>query len=212
MAISRRRILGTGAPLLLAVFAAERGQAQPLGGTALISALRRGGLVLVMRHANSPPNPPENGTAEPANIRQERQLDDAGRKSAAAMGDALKILHIPVGQVWSSPAYRACETIQLASLGVPRIVPELAEGAKDMQSSSDLSRVAWLRTKTTQAPKAGTNIIIVTHLPNIVGAFGQSAAGMTSGESLVFHPDGNGGGHLVARIKIDEWANLSKQP
>ncbi len=211
MAIGRLRILRLAVTLLLAVFSAERGGAQTLSGTNLVAALRHGGFVLVMRHANSPRNPPEIGAADPANTGHERQLDEAGRKSAEAMGDAFKKLHIPAGQVWSSPAYRARETIQSASLGTPRIAPELGEAAKDMQGSADATRVAWLRAKTAEPPSAGTNTIIVTHLPNITGAFGQGFAGTASGETLVFHPDGNGAEHLVARVGIDEWTKLATQ-
>ena len=47
----------------------------------LLAALQRGGQVIVMRHASSPREVPD-GAAE-------RVLDEAGRASARAMGDAL---------------------------------------------------------------------------------------------------------------------------
>src|SRR5829696_2953167 len=77
--------------------------AQTLSGTALVSALRKGGYVIVMRHASSPRETPEPNAD---NVNKERQLDAAGRASASAMGKALRDLMIPVGEVLTSPTYR----------------------------------------------------------------------------------------------------------
>ena len=51
----------------------------------------------------------------------------------------------------------------------------------------------------------GTNTIIVTHLPNITGAFPQLASDLADGEALIFGPDAKGKAILVTRVKIDEW-------
>ena len=40
-------------------------QAQTLSGAALANALKQGGFVLVMRHANSPAQPPAKADADP---------------------------------------------------------------------------------------------------------------------------------------------------
>jgi hypothetical protein len=78
-----------------------------------------------------------------------------------------------------------------------------------MQSAAGADLSAWLRAQAAVLPGAGTNTIIVTHTPNMIGAFGQQAASVASGESLVFHPDGNGNTSLVARVKIEEWKALA---
>jgi len=182
--------------------------AQPLSGAALGSALQRGGYVLVMRHASSPPTPPAPSEAEPDNLQRERQLDAAGRSTAQAMGEAIRKLHIPIGTIWSSPTYRALETLRLVGLGSPATSPELAEGSQGMNADSDVARLSWLRHAVTIAPRAGTNTLIVTHTPNILAAFGKEAANIAAGETLVFRSDGNGMPILVARIKIGEWAGL----
>ena len=57
---------------------------------ALVPVLQRGGLVLVMRHASSPREMPAPEQARPDNTSLERQLDEAGRQGATAMGDALR--------------------------------------------------------------------------------------------------------------------------
>src|SRR4051794_32087642 len=83
---------------------------QTAGRDAILAALRGGGHVVVLRHATSPREPPGILEVAAGNQKRERQLDEAGRRSAAAMGIALRAAHIPVGQVLSSPTFRAQET------------------------------------------------------------------------------------------------------
>ena len=182
--------------------------AQPLAGASLLMALRSGGYVLVMRHASSPTALPTPSEAERDNPQRERQLDAAGRSTAQAMGEAIRRLHIRIGTIWSSPTYRALETLKLAGLGPPATSPELAEGTQGMHADSDVARASWLRHAVATAPSAGTDTLIVTHTPNILAAFGQQAANIAAGETLVFRSDGNGMPILVARIQIGEWAGL----
>jgi len=64
--------------------------AQTLSGDGLVSALRHGGYVIVMRHASSPREVPDKQTANADNVNLERQLDQNGRTTAIAMGQALR--------------------------------------------------------------------------------------------------------------------------
>src|SRR5262245_731028 len=89
---------------------------QVLSHSQLLAALRQGGLVIVMRHATSPPQPPTRADANPDNAALERQLDEKGRADATALGVAWRELKIPIGKVLSSPTYRALETARLAQL------------------------------------------------------------------------------------------------
>lgn len=180
--------------------------AQTLSGPALIHALQSGGYVIVMRHASSPQTPPAKDAAEPDNTNDERQLDAAGKESAKAMGEALRRLHIPVGEVFSSPTYRALETAKFAQLPTPKTAPELGEHGGNMAQSSE-AQVKWLRDQATHLP-SHTNTILITHYPNITAAFPQEATGIKDGEALVFRPDAKGGTTLVARIPIEDWPKL----
>jgi phosphohistidine phosphatase SixA len=198
--------------VLVALTFAGSLRAQSLSGAELVAALRQGGYVLVMRHASSPLATPDKDTADPENTALERQLDESGRETAREMGSAIKQLGIPIGTVFSSPAYRALETVRLASLGTPRPVPELNVGAQNMaQAAADSTRAAWLRKEVGEGTRFGTDTLIVTHAPNILAAFRDSASGLVDGETLVFRPDGRGGATLVARVKIEEWAHLVTQ-
>lgn len=179
--------------------------AQTLSGTTLVSALRSGGYVIVMRHASSPRETPDKQTANPDNVKLERQLDEAGRAAATAMGRALIDLKIPVAEVLTSPTYRAMETVRLAKLPNPHPHDELGDGGQSMQGASD-AQAAWFRHAVSQVPK-GTNTIIVTHMPNIARAFPDWGA-VADGEAVVLRPDGKGGATIVGRIKIEDWPRL----
>lgn len=179
--------------------------AQTLSGDALVAALRQGGYVIVMRHASAPTWVPDQTTAHPGNPTFERQLDDPGQAKATAMGKAMRDLRIPIGDVLTSPTFRARETVQLAQWPNPRSVDELGDGGQSMQTST-AARVEWLKKRVTQAP-VGANTLIVTHVPNIAGAFPGMAAGLTDGEAMILAP-GASGVALVARVKMEEWSQL----
>jgi phosphohistidine phosphatase SixA len=171
----------------------------------LVVALRQGGYVLVMRHASSPREPPSKETANADNIDRQRQLDAAGRSGATAMGQALRDLKIPIGEVLTSPTYRARETVSLARLANPTIVDELGDGGQSMQGVTE-AQAAWLRGQVTRAPKTA-NTVIVTHMPNLVRAFADWGSTVSDGETVIIHPDGTGM-MIVGRIKIEEWSQL----
>jgi phosphohistidine phosphatase SixA len=187
-------------------------QAQSLAGPALVAALRQGGYVLVMRHASSPRTPPAADAAAPDNRGLERELDEQGRASASAMGEAFRTLGIRVGVVASSPTYRALQTVRLAGLRDITTVPELGDGGQGMQAPAEQSRIAWLRSQIAAPPAPGSNTLLVTHAPNIVGAFPEGARDIDDGEIMVFRPDGRGSAELVARVPIGQWPALARAP
>jgi phosphohistidine phosphatase SixA len=175
--------------------------AQTLTGEALVKALRRGGHVIVMRHASSPREVPSKQAANADNVKLERQLDEAGRAGSVAMGRALRDLEIPVAEVFTSPTYRALETVRFAQLPNARSFAELGDGGQSMQGVTD-AQADWLRERVTHLP-SGTNTIIVTHMPNISRAFAAWGP-VDDGEAVVLGT----GGRVVGRIKIEEWPRL----
>jgi phosphohistidine phosphatase SixA len=192
--------------IIAVLLIAQPTPAQTLSGEALVNALRNGGYVLVVRHASSPREAPDQQTANADNVKLERQLDESGRLTAAAMGAAIRDLHIPIGDVFSSPTYRALETVRFVRLPSPRIQAELGDGGQSMQGVTD-AQSSWLKAKVTQLPR-GTNTVLVTHLPNMARAFPQWTSGLADGETLVFGREGSGSAVVVARIKIEEWPKL----
>lgn len=189
--------------LLLAACFSAAAEAQTLSGPALVKALRGGGNVIVMRHASSPGDIP--AKPNPDNVPPERQLDETGRTTAAAMGDALRRLKIPIGEVLTGPAYRTRETARLARFPNPRAIPELGEGPQSMQRVQP-AQTDWLQKKVRELPR-GTNTLLVTHVPNVLAAF-PDVKDVLQGEALVFGFDGAGRSRVVGRIKIEEWSEL----
>jgi phosphohistidine phosphatase SixA len=171
--------------------------AQALEGSALVESLRDGGYVIAMRHASSPRSAPDPATTHPDNVNGERQLDEVGRQSAADMGQALRQLDIPVGEILSSPTFRAVQTARLLDLGEPETHTELDSRERDSE---------WLASRLATVSQE-TNTIIVTHAPNLADAFGDEAAGMTDGEALILRP-GSDGTEVVGRVGIDEWRRM----
>jgi hypothetical protein len=86
-------------------------------GQALVDALRRGGYQIYFRHAASDWSQYDQVTkagdwtsCDPGKM---RQISESGRKTAAAIGDALRTLGIPIGQVLASPYCRTVETARI---------------------------------------------------------------------------------------------------
>src|SRR4029453_13743306 len=165
---------------------------QGVSTDALVASLKQGGYVLVMRHASSPREAPRKEAANVDNLKLERQLDEGGRRAATAMGKALRDLKIPIGETFSSPTYRALETVRLAQLPNPRPQVELGDGGQSMQGVSEAQGI-WLREHATRLPQR-TNTIIVTHMPNIARAFPEWGA-VAAGEMGVVGPPKKGGRH-----------------
>jgi hypothetical protein len=84
----------------------------------LIEKLQQGGLNIFFRHAITPGkdpvkfNPP---TERPHDCSSgSRQLNDEGREQSRRIGQRIKELHIPIGQVYASSFCRCEETAKLA--------------------------------------------------------------------------------------------------
>jgi hypothetical protein len=56
----------------------------------------------------------------------------------------------------------------------------------------------------------GTNVIVVTHKPNILDAFGKDWFDVREGEASVFKPDGNGGYKPIVRIQAGAWSEFAQ--
>ncbi|HXS27805.1 MAG TPA: histidine phosphatase family protein [Steroidobacteraceae bacterium] len=191
--------------------ATRAADAASLSAAQIVERLRAGGCVLVMRHAQSPFAVPDARTAKTDNPHRERQLDEKGEADARAFGAALRALRIRIGPIYSSPAYRARETVRLAGIGEPKIVEQLSESRHGMSGAAERPQTEWLHRAVSKSPPAGSNTLIVTHTPNIVGAFGNSAAGIKAGESLVFEPDRATGTRLLGRITVEDLQQLARE-
>ncbi len=87
---------------------------------------------------------------------------------------------------------------------------QLNDAGRAAAPNENNRRTAALRTLAATPPPAGTNIVLVTHKPNIVDAFGKDWFDVREGEASIFRPDGKGGYTLVARLQAAEWTRLAQ--
>jgi phosphohistidine phosphatase SixA len=182
----------------------------PPPAPAWVAALRDGGYVIVLRHGATYTDQADTNPLDPKDTAHQRQLNDAGRAAAKSMGDALRTLKIPVGKVQTSQFQRAVETGTLLGFGEVSPTADLGEGGLVVTPNENNRRTAALRTLAATPPPAGTNIVLVTHKPNIVDAFGKDWFDVREGEASIFRPDGKGSFTVVARVQVAEWAPLAK--
>jgi hypothetical protein len=151
----------------------------------LLAALRHGGCVILMRQASS--------------------------SDARAMGEALRQMAIPIGEVLSSPASRARESIAAAGLHAPRTFRQLGDAGHGMSQQAVAGWSQWLRRMVARQPPPGSNRLIVTQMPNISAAYGRPAAALRVGGAMIFQPDGRGDAHMLAVMQIGDWKQLAAQ-
>jgi phosphohistidine phosphatase SixA len=185
-------------------------QSSATAAPAWIAALRDGGYVIVVRHGATYADQADTNPLDPKDTAHQRQLNDAGRAAAKSMGDALRKLKIPVGKVQTSQFQRAVETGTLLGFGEVSSTADIAEGGLVVTPNENNRRTAALRTLAATPPPAGTNIVLVTHKPNIVDAFGKDWFDVREGEASILRPDGKGGYTLAARVQAAEWTRLAQ--
>jgi phosphohistidine phosphatase SixA len=175
-----------------------------------ISALRDGGYVIVFRHGATHQDQADTDPLNTDNVAKQRQLNDDGRALAKSIGESLRKLRIPVGQIHTSLFKRAIDTGTLMGFGNVKVSADYTEGGLVVTPIENNRRAAALRKIAGTMPPAGTNIIVVTHKPNILDAFGKDWFDVREGEASVFKPDGNGGYKPVGRIQAGEWGKLAQ--
>jgi broad specificity phosphatase PhoE len=148
---------------------------------ALWDALRSGGHVLYIRHAQTTP-----GVGDPPGFRLEdcstqRNLSDEGRAQARRMGDALRKRGVPIGEVLSSPWCRCVETAKLA-FGRARAWAPLSNLHARHENAEKQARALRPRIA---AHKGEANLVLVAHGSVAAAVIGEYLA---MGEILVLKP------------------------
>jgi phosphohistidine phosphatase SixA len=196
--------------LALALMSPAHAQVDP-GLMEAVKALRGGGHVIVFRHGATHADQADTDPLNLANVAQQRQLNDSGRALAREIGEALRKLNVPVGQVVTSQFNRAVETGTLLGFGAVTSTSDISEGGLVVTPTENNRRAAAMKKLAATVPPAGTNVVLVSHKPNIMDAFGKDWFDIREGEASVFKPDGNGGAKFVARIQAADWGKLAQQ-
>jgi hypothetical protein len=126
------------------------------------------------------------------------------------IGESMRRLKIPVSIVVRSTFQRAVETGTLLGFGEVTATSDVAEGGLVVSPDENNRRTLALRRLAGMHPPADNNLVIVTHKPNIMDAFGRDWFDVREGEASVFEPDGYGGYKLIVRVQANEWSGLVK--
>jgi phosphohistidine phosphatase SixA len=186
--------------------------------TQWIDNLRLGGYVIVFRHGattsdQASTDPMSRPTADPMsrpNVSAQRQLSEVGRAQARSIGESMHKLKIPVGLVLTSTTQRAVDTGTLLGFGEVTATADLTESGPGISPDENNRRAQALRKLVAGRPADNNNVVIVSHKPNIIDAFGKDWLDVREGEASVFEPDGSGGYKLVVRIQPSEWSELAQ--
>jgi phosphohistidine phosphatase SixA len=195
--------------LLLAVplvaFAATAGDPAPRGqalaGKTLLTALRGGGYVLYFRHTATDFGQNDDRMTGYEDCARQRNLTDAGRADARAIGAAIRSLGIPIGDVLVSPFCRTRETAQLI-FGHATISAAVRGGP----ASAEGGRYDELRALLAQRVTGNVNLAIASHGNPFAAIAGTPY--LAEGEAAVIEPLGASGFRVVARIRKDQWSEL----
>lgn len=176
--------------------------AQALEGAALVRALRAGGLTLYFRHTATDFSQSDRAMTSQGECAAQRNLSEAGRAQAREIGESIRALKLPVGEVIASPF---CRTLETGRLMFGRAEPStVVRGYEGLSSSNaDYTKLTALLAS---PPKAGTLRIITSH-----GNPFRAVAGpphLDEGEAAVLKAAGDDF-VVVARIKRGDWASLA---
>jgi phosphohistidine phosphatase SixA len=164
--------------------------------TAAWAALRQGGHVALMRHAEAP-----GGAGDPPGFRlddcsTQRNLSAKGRVDAEAVGRTLRANGIAVAKLLSSPWCRCVDTARLLDLGPVEIEPAFSNAFV----LSDQRSALTARAKAVIASWQGRGtLLIVTHGANIQALSGVNPA---SGEIVVVASDSDETVREIGRIPV----------
>ncbi|MGY6549131.1 MAG: histidine phosphatase family protein [Roseinatronobacter sp.] len=156
----------------------------------LLDALRSGGHVVFVRHADTT-GQPRDATMDLTDRANQRNLSVAGRAQAVAMGEGIVCLGLAAGRVASSPVYRARDTAELA-FGVARVEIDPGLTADDYVASSYAPFVAAHRALLATVPAVGNTWLFGHWIPLAMAVPGPiSAHTFPEGAAAVFRPQGD---------------------
>jgi phosphohistidine phosphatase SixA len=196
--------------LALAVLAAAVCGASVAAGASsadpsLGAELKRGGLVLVLRHAATDFSKPDRDPVVLDDCSTQRNLSARGRVQAQAIGHHARRLRLKIGAVLASPYCRTLQTARLA-FGRARASRTLLNTIAERHDARWRRQIRAVRLLFGTKPRPGTLTVLVTHGSVVVDAAGLE---LLEGETLVLRPLGSSRFRLIGRILATDWRLLS---
>jgi phosphohistidine phosphatase SixA len=200
----RRALAVSAASLALAAVAGAEAESGTTADPVLATALQRGGLVLVLRHAATDLSKPDQDPVVLSDCRTQRNLNAQGRADARTIGRGARRLELRIGKVLSSPFCRTKETARLA-FGRFRVSQALLNTIAAEHSARWRRQIREARRLLGTKPAAAMLTVLVTHGSVVGDTTGQT---LDEGETLVFRPLGSSRFRLLGRIFPREWRTL----
>lgn len=179
---------------------------------ALIRELRSGGYNIYFRHAETDWSqsdrvhmPGDWTSCDPTRI---RQLSNHGRENARRIGEALRAIALPIGNVLSSPYCRAVETAQLFDVGTVLTTDHIMNMRVANYFGGPAAVVQRARSRLAQQPAAGSNTLLVAH-----GNLAREATSVYPGEAgaLIIKPLPGGSFRVVGTLSPSDWERLAER-
>lgn len=191
--------------LLLAMTAPGWPAATDMPDEVLINALKAGGVVLYIRHAQTETDYADQVTASTDDCSTQRALSEAGWQDARRIGRALERLDLDIVEVISSEYCRAWQTADLAFgtyAKTEKLNFEPAETYSDTQMETMRAGVRPFLT----TPTDGVRVLVGHDDPF------EAATGIypePQGVAYLIRPDGTGDFEILGKIDPDQWANTT---
>jgi broad specificity phosphatase PhoE len=160
--------------------------------------LRRGGLVLLVRHADTEPGLGDPPGYRLADCATQRNLSARGREHARRIGSRLREARVPIATVFTSPWCRCRETAHLA-FGAAQDWEPLSSTFDYPDREADFTARVRKRIAGYAARKPAGNVVMVTHNVNIAALTRLSVA---TGELVLVRPDGCCEARVVERFVL----------
>ena len=200
----RRSIAALCAAAAFAALAQERSSApdpqHALEGAALVAALRSGGYTLYFRHTATDFSQNDRSMGAYEECATQRNLSERGREQARRVGEAIRALGLPVGEVVASPF---CRTMETGRLMFGRATP--STDVRGFSGPSGTPDYRNLERILATPPAPGTLRMITSHGNPFRAIAGPPHLG--EGEAAVLKGLGDRWA-VVARIRAEDWAAL----
>lgn len=177
--------------------------ATELSSSTLLAALKQGGYTIYFRHTSTDFSRDDVKSRSDDDCENQRPLSDKGRDEARQIGNAMRKLGIPIGDVLASPRCRTVEVAKLA-FGNYKPAPEARGGG---YSEKPLTQYEGLRALFDKGPQRDGNTIIVSHGNPFYATAG--APYLAEGEAAIIKPLGKDF-EVIARVRWDRWAALAR--
>ncbi len=195
----RRRFLGGMLALAAAPWSARAADAAGHDEEeGAFERLRRGGLVVLMRHASTVAGYGDPPTFRAGDCGTQRNLSEEGRAEARRVGERFRAERVPVWRVYTSPWCRCRETAMLA-FGRADDWEPLASIFDHPDREPEFSERVRRRIAGYARRAMPGNVVMVTHNVNIAALARHSVA---QAELVLMRPDGCCGARPVQRLKV----------